>query len=157
MMTMKMISRMAPALALLAASAAATTLNADTIDRDGPRALAFEAEDGATVSIMNNHGYQVVVYLVDSSDRRHLLGTVDDEEFKSLTVPAHLSSGTEAVRIKIYPVLPRPGLDLGLGLFGENENAVAVKTAPFALRPDHVIQLFLEPNLTRSRIGIASS
>jgi len=152
---MKMIIRIAPALALLAATAATTTLQAETLDPVAPEVVAA---DGATISVMNNHGYQVEVYLVDSSDERYLLGRVDDGRFENLEVPAELTLGTEGVRIKIYPVLPKPGLELGLGLFGESDiEATAVKTAAFSLRSGHVIDLFLEPTLSNSRISIASS
>ena len=153
-MTMKMISRMTPALVLLAATVATTTLQADTIDRVTPEVVAAE---GATISVMNNHGYQVEVYLVDSSDERYLLGRVDNLTFKKLEIPAELAVGTEGVRIKVYPVLPKAGLDLGLGLFGADVvEATAVKTAAFSLREGHEIELFLEPTLARSRIASAA-
>ncbi len=147
---MKMIKRITPALALFAVAVATAPLQADRI---APEAVAA---DGATISVMNNHGYQVEVYLVDSNDQRYLLGRVDNLKFKNLEVPAELALGTEAVRIKIYPVLPKPGLDVGLGLFGEiNAEATAVKTAAFSLRTGQVIELFLEPTLTRSKIVVA--
>lgn len=153
---MKKIASMVPALALLAVLTAPTTLEADPIDRVAPEAVNM---DGATVSVMNNHGFQVAVYLVDSNDQRYLLGRVDHMQFKNLEIPAEMTAGTEGVRIKIYPILPKPGLEQGLGLFGESDDieATAVKTAAFALRSGHVIQLFLEPTLTRSKIAIAST
>lgn len=114
--------------------------------------------DGATISVMNNHGYQVAVYLVDTSDQRYSLGKVDNLDFETLDIPTELTSGNDGVRIKSYPILPKPGLDVGLGLFGESEiEATAVKTAAFALRSEHVIQLSLEPTLTRSKIAITST
>lgn len=107
---------------------------------------------------MNNHGYQVAVYLVDTSDQRYSLGKVDNLDFETLDIPTELTSGNDGVRIKSYPILPKPGLDVGLGLFGESEiEATAVKTAAFALRSEHVIQLSLEPTLTRSKIAITST
>jgi len=153
---MKKIALIAPALALLAVSTAATTLQADTIDRVGPEVVIVS---GATVGVMNNHGVQVEVYLVNSSDERYLLGRVNNMQFKNLEIPEEMTAGTEGVRIKIYPIMPKPGLQQSLGLFGDSDDieATAVKTAAFALRSGHVIQLFLEPTLTRSKIAIAST
>ena len=66
---MKRISRIAPALALLVATVATTTLHADTLDRVAPRVVASGAEGGPTVHVVNNHRRQVRVYVVDSHNR----------------------------------------------------------------------------------------
>ena len=60
---------------------------------------------------------------------------------------------------KVYPITPKPGLEQSLGLFGESDDVegTAVKTTAFALRSGHVIQLSMEPTLTRSKIAIAST
>ena len=97
---MKKIARIAPALALLAVSTAPTTPQADTIDRVGPDVETGSViVSGATVSVMNNHGVQVEVYLVDSKDERYLLGRVNNMQFKNLEIPEEMTAGTEGVRI----------------------------------------------------------
>ena len=154
----KMISRIAPALALLAATVATTTLHADTLDRVAPWVVSSGAEEGPTVRVMNNHRRQVRVYVVDSNNRLHLLGRVDRSEFKNLQIPAGLARGTGTVQLKVFPVLPIVRSSLGLGLFGGKAfDPAGVKTRVISVQSDQVIKLYLEPDLTRSKVGIVSS
>ena len=170
MKNIKMISRIVPALALLAATAVTTTLRADTLDRVATRVVASSADAGPTVRVMNNYGHEVRVYVVDRNNRRHLLGRLDGSEFKNLQIPAGLARGDGTVQLRVYPVLPRPGLALGLGVFGVSAHAgenrilgkqlgepVGIKTRVLSVRSDQVIELYLEPDLSRSKVGIVSS
>ncbi len=147
---MKMISRVAPALALVA-TVGTTTLHADTFDRVAPQVVAYSAEGGPTVRVLNNYGHHVRVYVVDSDNRRHLLGRVGPSKLKELQIPAGLVRGTGTVQIKVYPVLPAPSL--GVSAF----EPAGIRTREFSIQSDQVIELYLEPDLTRSVVGIASS
>ena len=154
----KMILSIAPALALLAATIATTTLHADTLDRVAPWVVASGAEGGPTVRVLNNHRRQVKVYVVDSNNRLRLLGRVGHSKFKNLQIPAGLARGTGTVQLKVYPVLPIVRSSLGLGLFGGSAfDPAGVKTRVLSVRSDQVIVLHLEPNLTRSKVAIVSS
>ncbi len=144
-----MISRIALALALLAATVGTTTLQADTFDRVAPRVVASE---GPTVSVMNNHGRAVRVYVVDSDNRRHLLGRVSPSKVKDLQIPKGVVRRTGTVQLKVYPV---QGM---LGLGETSFEPAGIKTREFfSVRSDQVIELYLEPDLTRSMAGIVSS
>ena len=48
--------------------------------------------------------------MVDFKNHRHLLGTVGRSELKDLQIPSRLVWGTRTVQLKVYPILPRPGL-----------------------------------------------
>ncbi len=150
-MMMKMISRVALALALLASTVGTTTLQADTFDRVDPYLVT---SGDPTVRVMNNHGRAVRVYVVDFKNHRHLLGTVGRSELKDLQIPSRLVWGTRTVQLKVYPVLPRPAL-------GETTafsfKPFGIKTRVYSIRSDQVIGLYLEADLTRSRAGIVSS
>ncbi len=138
----KMISRVALALALLAAAVGTTTLQADTFDRVAD----------PTVRVTNNHGREVRVYVVDSRNHRHLLGTVGPSELKDLQIPARLVWGTRTVQLKVYPVLPRHHLSQP-----SFEPAGITTREFFSIQSDQVIVLNLERTLTRSLAGIVSS
>ncbi len=139
---MKMISRVALALALLAATVGTTTLQADTFDRVAP----------PTVRVMNNHGRDVMVYVVDSDHHRHLLGRVGGSELKDLQIPSGVVFwGTRTVQLKVYPVLPRHHLSQ------PSFKSAGIKTRWFSIQSDQVIVLNLERTLTRSLAGIVSS
>ena len=146
-----MISRIAPALALLVATVATTSLHADTLDRVAPRVVASGAEAGPTVHVMNNHHRQVSVYVVDSHNRLRLLGRVGNSKFKNLPIRAGLARGNGTVQLKIYPVLPVFGL--GMSVF----EPAGIQTRVLSVQSDQVIKLSLEPDLKRSRVGIVSS
>ncbi len=157
-MMKNMILRIAPALALLAATIATTTLHADTLDRVDTRVVASGADGGPTVSVLNNHDRLVRVYVVDSDNRLHLLGRVGRSKFKNLQIPAGLARGTGTVQLKVYPVLPIVRSSLGLGLFGGSAfDPAGVKTGVLSVQSDQVIVLHLEPNLACSKVGIVSS
>ena len=139
---MKMISRVALALALLAATGGTTTLQADTFDRVAP----------PTVRVMNNHGRDVMVYVVDSDHHRHLLGRVGRSELKDLQLPPRLVWGTHTVQLKVYPVLPtRRG-----PTYTSFEPAGIKTRGLFSIRSDQVIELNLERTLAGSRAAIVS-
>ena len=150
----KMISRVALALALLAATVGTTTLQADTFDRVAPRGVASDAEGDPTVRVMNNHRRSVLVWVVDSDNHRHWLGRVGPSKFKDLQIPSHVVRRTGTVQLKVYPVLPRPAL-------GETTafsfKPFGIKTQRFSIQSDQVIELYLEADLTRSLAGIVSS
>ena len=148
---MKMISRVALAVSVLVATVGTTNLNADTFDGVGTRVVAAGAEGSPTVRVMNNHGRHVSVFVVDSDNRRHLLGTVDHSGIKDLQIPARLLRATGTVQLRVYPVMPQPGL--GVSAF----EPVGVKTRELSVRSDQVIVLYLEPDLTHSAVGITSS
>ena len=136
---MKMISRVALALALLAATVGTTTLQADTFDRVAP----------PTVRVMNNHGRDVMVYVVDYKNHRHLLGRVGRSELKDLQIPSSVVFwGTRTVQLKVYPVLPSPSLGY---------TSAGIETRWFSIQSDQVIELNLERTLMRSLAGIVSS
>ncbi len=135
---MKMISRAALALALLAATVGTTTLQADTFDRVAPR----------TVRVVNNHRHQVRVYVVDSDNRLQWLGRVGRSKVKDLQIPSGLIRGT--VQLKVYPVY---GHSLATSAF----EPAGIKTRVLSVQSDQVIVFYLEPDLTRSRVGIVSS
>ncbi len=138
---MKLISRVALALALLAAPVGTTTLQADTIDRVAD----------PTVRVTNNHGREVRVYVVDSNHHRHLLGKVGRYELKDLQIPARLVWGTRTIQLKVYPVQPM------LGLGEPSFEPAGIKTREFfSVQSDQVIALYLEADLTGSRAGIVS-
>ena len=135
---MKMISRVALALALLAATVGTTTLQADTFDRVAP----------PTVRVVNNHRHQVRVYVVDSNNHSHLLGRVGRSKVKDLQIPSRLIRGT--VQLKVFPVY---GHSLATSAF----EPAGIKTRVLSVQSDQVIVFYLEPDLTRSRVGIVSS
>ena len=138
---MKMISRVALALALLAATVGTTTLQADTFDRVAP----------PRVRVMNNHGRDVMVYVVDSDHHRHLLGRVGRSELKDLQIPSGVVFwGTRTVQLKVYPVLPRRRGPIYTS-FG-----AGMETRWFSIQSDQVIELNLERTLASSRAGIVS-
>ena len=147
----KMISRVALALALLVTTVGTTTLQADTFDRVAPKVAASGAEGDPTVRVTNNHGHEVLVYVVDSNHHRHLLGRVGRSKVKDLQIPSRLVRGTSTVQLKVYPALRISGL---------SETAfepAGIKTREFfSIRSDQVIALYLEADLTRSRAGIVS-
>ena len=137
-----MISRVALALALLVATVGTTTLQADTFDRVAD----------PTVRVINNHGRDVMVYVVDYKNHRHLLGRVGRSKVKDLQIPLRLVLGTRTVQLKVYPALRISGLSETAF-----ENA-GIKTRKFfSIQSDQVIVLDLEADLTRSRVGIVSS
>ncbi len=136
---MKMISRAALAVALLATTVGTTTLQADTFDRVAPR----------TVRVVNNHRHQVRVYVVDSNNRLHWLGRVSRSKVKDLQIPSGLIRGT--VQVKVYPIVYSQGL--GISQF----EPAGIKTRVLSVQSDQVIVFYLEPDLTRSRVGIVSS
>ena len=132
---MKMISRVALALALLAATVG-------TVDRVAP----------PTVRVINNHGRDVMVYVVDSDHHRHLLGRVGRSELKDLQLPPRLVWGTHTVQLKVYPVLPtRRG-----PTYTSFEPAGIKTRGLFSIRSDQVIELNLERTLAGSRAAIVS-
>ncbi len=146
---MKMISRVALALALLAGTVGTTTLQADTFDRVAPYLVT---SGDPTVRIMNNHGRAVRVYVVDFKNHRHLLGRVGRSELKDLQIPSRLVWGTRTVQLKVYPVQPM------LGLGQPSFEPAGIKTREFlSVQSDQVIVLNLEADLTRSLAGIVSS
>ena len=160
MKNMKMISRIVPALALLVATIATTTLHADTLDRVTPRVVASGEERGPTVRVMNNNHHAVRVYVVDSDNRRHLLGRVGRSQFKNLEIPAGLVRGTGTVQLKVYPVLWAASVLSELQPLHRRNGAfqsTGIKTRVLSVQSDQVIVLYLEPDLTRSRVGIVSS
>ena len=125
---MKMISRVALALALLAATVGTTTLQADTFDRVAP----------PTVRVMNNHGHDVVVYVVDSDHHRHWLGRVGRSELKDLQIPSRLVWGTRTVQLEVYPAQQI------LGLSETSFETDGIKTREFfSIQSDQVIVLHL--------------
>ncbi len=148
---MKMISRVALASALLLATVVTTTLHADTFDRVASRVVASSAEAGPTVRVINNHLRRVSVYVVDSDNRRRLLGRVSPSGVKDLQIPKGLVRGTGTVQLKVYPVLPAPGP--GVTVF----EPAGIKTREFSVQSDQVIQLYLDRDLTRSVVGIVPS
>ncbi len=149
---MKMISRVALALVLLAATVGTTTLQADTFDRVAPYLVT---SGDPTVRVMNNHGRAVRVYVVDFKNHRHLLGTVGRSELKDLQIPSRLVWGTRTVQLKVYPILPRPGLG---DITSFSFEPAGIKTREFfSIQSDQVIVLNLERTLTRSLVGIVSS
>ncbi len=136
-----MISCAALALALLAAMVGTTTLQADTFDRVAP----------PTVRVMNNHGRDVMVYVVDSNHHRHLLGRVGRSELKDLQIPSGLVWGTRTVQLKVYPVQEMHGIG------GSSFEPAGIKTREFfSVQSDQVIALYLEADLTHSRAGFVS-
>ncbi len=148
----KVISRAALALALLAGTVGTTTLQADTFDRVAPYLVT---SGDPTVRVMNNHGREVKVYVVDSRNHRHLLGKVGRSELKDLHIPSRLVWGTRTVQLKVYPILPRPGLG---GTTSFSFEPAGIKTREFlSVQADQVIELYLEADLTRSLAGIVSS
>ncbi len=143
-----MISRVALALALLASTVGTTTLHADTLDRVATRVVASGAEGGPTVRVVNNHRQQVRVYVVDSNNRLQWLGRVGRSKVKDLQIPSGLIRGT--VQLKVYPVY---GHSLATSAF----EPAGIKTRVLSVQSDQVIVFYLEPDLTRSRVGIVSS
>ncbi len=145
---MKMISRVALALVLLAATVGTTTLQADTFDRVAPHLVT---SGDPTVRVMNNHGRAVRVYVVDYKNHRHLLGRVGRSELKDLQIPARLVWGTRTVQLKVYPVVPRYHLSQ------PSFEPAGIKTRGlFSIQSDQVIELNLEADLRRSRASIVS-
>ena len=142
----KMISRVALALALLAATVGTATLQADTLDRVAPHVVA---SGDPTVRVVNNHRHQVRVYVVDSNNRLQWLGRVGRSKVKDLQIPSGLIRGT--VQLKVYPVVYSQGL--GISAF----EPAGIKTRVLSVQSDQVIVLYLEPDLTRSTVDIVSS
>ena len=142
----KMISRVAVALALLAATVGTTTLQADTFDRVAPRGVASGAKEGPTVRIVNNYRHQVRVYVVNSNNRLQWLGKVGHSEVKDLQIPSDLVRGT--VQLKVYPV--------AYGLSMSESEPAGIKTKVLSVQSDQVIEFYLERDLTRS-FSIVSS
>ena len=152
---MKTISRIAPALVLLAATVGTTTLQADTCDRAAPYVVASGAEGDPAVRVFNNHGRAVRVYLVDYKNHRHLLGRVGPSEVKDLQIPSGSVWGTRTVQLKVYPVQPMLGLGDTTAFSFE---PAGIKTREFfSIHSDQVILLNLEADLTRSLASIVSS
>ncbi len=150
-MRMKMVVGIVPTVALLVATVGTTTLHADTFERGAPAAaISSGGEEGPTVRVTNNHGRRVVVYLVDSHHRRHLLGRVGPSKSKDLQIPTDLVRDTGTVELKIYPVMPQHGP--GVSAF----EPAGVKTRELSLESDQVIELYLMPELARSMFGIAA-
>ena len=101
--------------------------------------------------VINNHNRQVNVYVVDSDDRLRLLGTVGRFGFKELQIPDGLTRGIGTVQLKVYPDLLEPGLTVTAF------ETAGIKSRPLSARSDQVIELWLEPDLTLSQVGVASS
>ena len=146
---MKMISRVALALALLAATLGTTTLQADTFDRVAPYLVT---SGDPTVRVTNNHGHEVLVYVVDSNHHRHLLGRVGRSELKDLQIPSRLVWGIRTIQLQVYPAQQIRGLS------ETSFETDGIKTREFfSIQSDQVIVLNLEADLTRSLAGIVSS
>ncbi len=126
-------------------------MHADTLESIAPPVVTSGAEAGPTVHVMNNYGRQVSVYVVDSHNHSHLLGRVGRSQFKNLPIPAGLARGTGTVQLKVYPLLLQPGL--GVSAF----EPAGIKTRVLSVQSDQAIVLYLEPDLTRSTVGILSS
>ncbi len=148
---MKMISRGALALALLVATVGTTTLHADTFDRVAPQVVTSGAEGGPTVRVTNNFYANVTVYVVDSDNRRHLLGRVSPSRVKDLQIPAGLVRGNGSVQLRAYPILP--SIRRGWSAF----EPAGITTRALSVQSDQVIYLYLKPDLTTSMVGIESS
>ena len=144
-----MISRIALALALVA-TAGTTTLHADTFDRVAPRVVTSGAEGGATVRVFNNYGRHVRVYVVDSDNRRHLLGSVGNSRVKDLQIPKGLVRGTGTVQLKVYPIMLSPGI--GVSAF----ELRGIKTRELSVQSDQVIELYVATNHTAMALAAAS-
>ncbi len=148
---MKMISRIAVALALLVATVGTTTLHADTFDRVAPEVVTSGAEGGPTVRVTNNNYGHVRVYVVDSENRRHLLGMVSPSRVKDLQIPAGLVRENGTVQLRVYPVLlVQPPVRRRL------QGRPGIETKDLSVQSDQVIQLYLERDLTNSVVGIVS-
>ena len=149
---MKMISRIAAAMALLVVGVGTTTLHADTFDRAATQVVAFAAETGQTVLVVNDYvRHDVRVYAVDSDNRTHLLGRVGPSRIAELQLPAGLVRETDTVKLKVYPILP--SLRLGTSAF----EPVGVTTRDISVQSDQVIYLYLKPDLTTSMVSVVSS
>ena len=85
--------------------------------------------------------------MVDSNGRLQWLGRVGRSKVKDLQIPSDLARGT--VQLKVYPVVQ--------GLSMNAYEQAGIKTRVLSVQSDQVILFYLEPDLTRSGVGIVSS
>lgn len=146
-MMIKQISRIATASALVLAAMGTTTLRADSVDDIDPAVTATTTENAVSVRIMNNHGDRAFVYVVDG-DRLYLLGTVGHGQLKTFEVPEAWVTGASTVQLKVYP----RALEGGIGRSGFGQSGI--RTRAIEVPADRMIELLLEPNLSRSDLNI---
>jgi hypothetical protein len=146
-MMIKQISRIATASALVLAAMGTTTLRADIVDDIDPAVTASTTENAVSVRIMNNHGDRVFVYVVDE-DRLYLLGTVGHGQLKTFEVPEAWVKGASTVQLKVYP----RALEGGIGRSAFDQSGI--RTRAIEVPSDRMIELLLEPNLSRSDLNI---
>lgn len=108
---------------------------------------AQSSGDEAVVRIMNHAESAVRVFVFDSEDRRHELGTVQRGDFMQLPIPMEIVS-QGAVEIKVYPVGSVPGLG------APSEPDYGVKSTKLTLNAGDTVDFWIEPVLEDSMVRI---
>jgi hypothetical protein len=127
---------LATVLAVMPANAAVPTR--------GEAVLGAPQGPGATVVVRNDHALNVAVYAVAEDGRRFRLGEVHRNSGRTFRLPARLSYGDTAFRIKVYSFRDR-------GAFSTLIDYVqGIKSRPLFATPGERINVILNNPLTES-------
>ena len=135
MMTMKKTLRYVPALTL-AAALGSTPVQAQHI--------SVNADEAASVRVVNNHEGGVKVYAIGSEGRRTYLGSVNRTQFRAFSVPVEALDEDGTFQIQVFP----RSTPAGLGF--RSDEATGIQTHRVSLGSDQTVQLWLEPELALS-------
>jgi len=143
MMRMSNMLRVVPALTL-AAALGNTPLQAASLDPTGTT-VDETAATPSEVRVVNNHEGRVSVYAVDQEGTRLYLGSVNRTQFRAFTLPV----GTTRLQ-----VLPRSA---PAGLGARDSQSAGIETRAIEFQAGQIVQLWLEPGLTRSTASILTA
>jgi hypothetical protein len=133
-MTMKIMYRVAVTLGLIATSVG--SLRAAEITEPVP-ALTNQ------IYVMNNHLAPVRVFAEDVSGKLHALGRVPRGQLRTFEVPSDVAA--HGFRVKVFPSNP---------LWLSPVDDYGVKTGVLDFDTDHQITIWLETDLSQSKVEI---
>jgi hypothetical protein len=103
--------------------------------------------DATTVWVVNEHVGPVKVYAFSEAGRQYLLGRVGQDGFRVFEIPEQVLEEGATLQIKIFPEGVHSSPDPTL------LSETAVKSYPLPADPGLEIQVWVQPDLTRTLIG----
>lgn len=100
------------------------------------------ADEARHVRVINNHGYPVRVVLVDDEGAHRSLGRVANGSVGTFAI-ADLAN--EWFRVKVFPDEP---------VWSAANSDEAIRTRDLRLAPGSVLNLWVEPDLSRSEVTL---
>jgi hypothetical protein len=111
------------------------------------QAIESDPTGGAdAVRVMNNYRDQVRVYVEDSRGHLHRLGRVARGQLKEFQIPEEVADAS--FRIKVYPAQP---------VWAFQQDDFGIKTNPLTLDGESTVTLWVEPDLTKTMVEVATS